>query len=294
MAGVASAGSFTALWIIAILMVFDPHLTLRGTADLFFPLLAISLAPGLHADPAPTRARAWQFDRRGSLSTRPPMVGAGGGTVQPSELRQRGVGLFVKQVLDVGLATALLVLLTPVLALAAIAIKLSSPGPVLYRAARIGRHGRPFVTLKFRSMYEDCDQRVHQQRVQESFQNQASVDGSHKLQDDPRVTPVGRILRRSSVDELPQLFNVLTGDMSLCGPRPEVEYAVELYEPRHWQRFDVLPGITGLWQVSGRSRLSQLEMLELDVRYARTWSPARDLWLIVKTPWVLLRGDGAR
>ena len=214
--------------------------------------------------------------------------------------RQRGAALLAKRALDITVAGVALVLLSPLMALTALAIRLDSPGPALFRQQRVGRQARPFVIWKFRSMRTDGGEELHQRFVKELLTAPArpgapAGDGAaaFKLADDPRITRVGRIIRATSIDELPQLFNVLTGTMSLVGPRPDVPYAVEEYPPWAWRRFAVLPGVTGLWQVSGRGQLSPVEMLELDVAYVDRWSLLLDVALLARTIPAVLRKVGS-
>lgn len=211
--------------------------------------------------------------------------------------RQRGLALLVKRTIDVVGAVALLVLLAPLLVAVAVAVRFDSPGPALYRATRIGRHGEPFTVLKFRSMRTDADDAPHAAYVAALLTANdhapQNANGLYKLTDDPRVTRIGRVLRRLSIDELPQLLNVLAGDMSLVGPRPEVPYALEHYKSWHWRRFAVLPGLTGLWQVSGRAELTAQDMLRLDVAYADTWSLRLDLRILARTVPAVLRTVGS-
>jgi len=212
--------------------------------------------------------------------------------------RQAGLALGAKRVLDVFLATLILILASPLLIVTAVAIKLDSDGPVFFRQRRIGRGGRSFAMLKFRSMVSDANPELHRKFVKALLRDSESVgvdarEPTYKVADDPRVTRVGRVIRRLSIDELPQLFNVLKGEMSLVGPRPDVPYAVEEYEPWQWRRFEVLPGITGLWQVSGRSKLSPIEMLRLDLEYVERCSLWLDCKLLVKTIPVVLRKVGS-
>ena len=207
----------------------------------------------------------------------------------------------VKRAIDIVGSLVALILLSPVLALIAVAIKVTSKGPVLFRQGRVGQHGAIFQFLKFRSMRTDSDPRVHREFVDEFIRsssngfpadkNQAKV---YKITDDPRVTRVGAILRRTSLDELPQFWNVLKGEMSLVGPRPPIPYELESYRTWHKRRiFEVKPGITGLWQVEGRSRTTFDEMVRLDLRYARTWSLLLDLKILVQTPRAIVSGEGA-
>lgn len=189
---------------------------------------------------------------------------------------------------------ALLVLMIPML-LIAMAIRLGSPGPAFYRQQRIGRGGRPFTMYKFRTMRVGGSDAQHRELIARELRGEdTSVNGSWKIDCDPRVTRVGSFLRRTSIDELPQLINVLRGQMSLVGPRPCLDWEAEMFPPRFAERFDVPPGLTGLWQVSGRSTMGTLEMLELDLAYVRGWSFWSDLGILLRTVPALLRGHGAR
>jgi lipopolysaccharide/colanic/teichoic acid biosynthesis glycosyltransferase len=200
----------------------------------------------------------------------------------------------VKRVLDVVVAAVLLLALLPVLVVVALLVACTSPGPVLFRQRRVGRDGHLFWFYKFRTMFDGNDPSAHRAYyAQLVTANVAAVRGAYKLVDDPRVTPVGRVLRRFSFDELPQLLNVIKGDMSLVGPRPPIPYEVEFYGPRERARLSVTPGLTGLWQVSGRSTLSFKEMIELDLAYIDNWSLRLDLLILLRTPWAILTGRGA-
>ena len=200
----------------------------------------------------------------------------------------QGFNLLVKRVLDVTLAVgSLAVAALPMLAIA-VAVKLNSPGPVLFKQKRVGKGGEEFTCYKFRSMYEDAEQRL----AEIAHLNEA--DGPiFKVKNDPRLTPVGRFLRRTSLDELPQLFNILKGEMSWVGPRPPLRREVEQYSDWHLKRLDVTPGLTGLWQVSGRSDLSFEEMVKLDIYYAENWSLAMDATIILKTIPAVVKRQGA-
>lgn len=192
--------------------------------------------------------------------------------------------LFLKRTLDVSASAVGVLLLSPVLAFLAISIKLSSEGPVLFRQTRIGRGGREFTMLKFRSMVTNAEELLD--KLQDERQKQGIDSGNEilfKMKNDPRVTPIGRIMRRYSLDELPQFFNVIGGSMSLVGPRPSLPQEVEQYASHVHRRFLVKPGITGLWQVSGRSRLSWEETVRLDLSYVENWSLIGDLTILVKT-----------
>lgn len=195
-------------------------------------------------------------------------------------------GRAARRALDVVLATVLVVCLIPLLLVIAALIKLDSAGPVLFRQRRLGKDRRPFTVLKFRTMRADATPALHMKYVAKLADSEDAGTGLtlKKLTDDPRVTRVGRPLRRLSLDELPQLFNVLAGQMALVGPRPAIEYELAHYEPSHFERFRVRPGITGLWQVSGRSALGFKDMLDLDAEYAIRPSFATDVRILAKTP----------
>jgi lipopolysaccharide/colanic/teichoic acid biosynthesis glycosyltransferase len=209
--------------------------------------------------------------------------------------------LIVKRTVDlVGSATAL-ILFSPLFLFIALAVKLTSKGPVFYRQQRVGRYGQTFTFLKFRSMYVNNDSNVHKEFVTRLIasapggSNQAqSSEGVFKLTSDKRITRVGGLLRRMSLDELPQFLNVLKGEMSLVGPRPPIPYELAAYQTWHRQRLlAVKPGITGLWQVMGRSSVRFDEMVRLDLRYASTWTPLLDLKILLRTPGAVIRGSGA-
>jgi exopolysaccharide biosynthesis polyprenyl glycosylphosphotransferase len=207
------------------------------------------------------------------------------GVQQPS---LQGWQRLFKRISDLVMASLGLALLSPLFLILALAIKLDSPGPVIFRQTRVGRGRRQFTCLKFRTMFSDAEARLSELR------NRNEASGPiFKIRDDPRRTRVGRFLRRLSLDELPQLWNVLRGDMSIIGPRPPIPAEVEAYEPWHCQRLQVLPGLTGLWQVSGRSDLTFDEMVLLDVYYIENWSPLMDLRILLKTIPTVLFGSGA-
>jgi lipopolysaccharide/colanic/teichoic acid biosynthesis glycosyltransferase len=207
----------------------------------------------------------------------------------------------VKRLMDISGSVLALILLLPVFLAIALAIKATSEGPIFFRQRRIGQYGKAFVFLKFRSMYVNNDAAVHKQYVQQLIAGKAdrqpsegTGDGVYKLTQDPRITRVGGFLRKTSLDELPQFLNVLRGEMSLVGPRPPVPYEVEAYDLWHRRRLlEAKPGITGLWQVSGRSRVKFDEMVRLDLRYARDWSPWTDMKILWRTPGAVVLGDGA-
>jgi lipopolysaccharide/colanic/teichoic acid biosynthesis glycosyltransferase len=192
-----------------------------------------------------------------------------------------------KRVLDLMVACPLLLLCTPLLIGVAVLIRLTSPGPALIRQIRVGQNERPFTMFKFRTMYIEADDAALRQMNVRELSGDAKAgtsDGIFKLEADRRITRVGRLLRRFSVDELPQLLNVLRGEMSVVGPRPSLPWEVELFTPEQRRRHECLPGMTGLWQVSGRNRLSMPQMLALDLDYARSQSLRLDLWILCRTP----------
>jgi exopolysaccharide biosynthesis polyprenyl glycosylphosphotransferase len=199
-----------------------------------------------------------------------------------------GAAWLLKRCTDVVMAAVLLVLVAPLMAVVAVAIKLTSPGPVFYAAPRVGLGQRRFRCYKFRTMQADAE------ALQAQLEARNEADGAvFKIRDDPRVTPLGRWLRASSIDELPQLINVLRGDMSLVGPRPLPLRDNELLAARHEQRHVVLPGMTGLWQVSGRCDASFADMIRLDLRYVDSWSPWLDLSILLRTPRAVFGSHGA-
>jgi lipopolysaccharide/colanic/teichoic acid biosynthesis glycosyltransferase len=206
----------------------------------------------------------------------------------------------IKRAIDIAGSLAALILLSPVLLAIAIAIKLTSKGPILFKQTRIGQYGGRFTFLKFRSMHFQNDAKIHRDYVrrliagEDEGEQGNAVGGVYKIKDDPRITPVGGFLRKTSLDELPQFFNVLKGEMSLVGPRPPIPYEVEAYDIWHRRRFlEVKPGITGLWQVAGRSRVKFEDMVRLDLQYARSWSLGLDLKILLETPRAVFFGEGA-
>jgi len=212
----------------------------------------------------------------------------------------RKLALGVKRAIDIAGSAFALLLLSPLVGLIALLIKATSKGPVLFRQERRGQYGKKFTVLKFRSMRTNCDSRIHQEYVGRFIAGQVRADGKNgeqpvfKIQKDPRVTRVGALLRKTSLDELPQFWNVLAGEMSLVGPRPPVEYEFKAYGMWHRRRvMEVKPGITGLWQVEGRSRIRFDDMVRLDLKYARVWSIWLDLKILFRTPAAVLSGDGA-
>jgi lipopolysaccharide/colanic/teichoic acid biosynthesis glycosyltransferase len=215
--------------------------------------------------------------------------------------KRTGSMLRIKQTMDIVGSALILVLCTPLLLIIALAIKSSSKGPVLFRQQRVGQYGRCFTFLKFRSMRTNNDHSVHKEYATKLIAGQVehksfngNSKGVYKLTGDSRVTRLGTFLRRTSLDELPQLVNVLKGDMSLVGPRPAIPYELAAYQTWHRRRvLEVKPGITGLWQVTGRSRVKFDEMVRLDLRYATSWSPWLDIKILMRTPRAVIGGTGA-
>lgn len=207
-----------------------------------------------------------------------------------------GPSRFLKRSIDIVGATAVIVATSPVWAVLAYLIKRQSPGPVFHRQERVGMDGKVFPMIKFRSMRPDADApenvAAHQEAMRRNITGEITDGELHgKVKDDPRITPIGEWMRRYSVDELPQMLNVVRGEMSLVGPRPPIPYEVEMYADWHRSRFHVKPGITGLWQVSGRNRLPFQEMVQLDIYYIENWSLWMDLGILLRTLPVVLRGD---
>ena len=212
---------------------------------------------------------------------------------------QRAV-LLTKRIIDIVGSSILLLLCSPIFIVIALAVKLSSKGPVFFRQQRVGRYGKIFTFLKFRSMYVNNDAAIHKEFVTKLIGSQNGQNGSsngqsvYKITNDRRVTRVGKFIRRTSLDELPQFLNVLKGDMSLVGPRPPIPYELAAYQTWHRRRLlGVKPGITGLWQVTGRSSVQFDEMVRLDLRYASTWTPWLDFKILLRTPFAVIKGTGA-
>ena len=213
---------------------------------------------------------------------------AGVPVLGPSGSSIVGLNMVVKRAVDVVTASLLLLALSPILLLVALLIRLTSPGPILFVQKRVGRNGKVFDFYKFRSMYSEAGDRIHRQIMETVIRQGSAGDADagkplFKMKRDPRITPAGLWMRRFSVDELPQLLNVIKGDMSLVGPRPPIPYEVDLYKEEDLRRLQALPGITGLWQVSGRNRLSFRDMVELDVQYIENWSMGLDIRIFFKT-----------
>ena len=196
----------------------------------------------------------------------------------------------VKRLMDIAAGLVGCIVFSPIMLVTAIAIKLDSPGPILFKQTRVGQNGRLFKIYKFRSMYIDAEERKKELMAQ----NEIEGGVMFKMKDDPRITKVGKVIRKLSIDELPQFFNILFGSMSLVGTRPPTVDEVEKYERNHWRRISIKPGLTGMWQVSGRSNISNFdEIVELDVEYIDNWSLGLDIRLILKTVLVVLKHDDA-
>jgi exopolysaccharide biosynthesis polyprenyl glycosylphosphotransferase len=206
-----------------------------------------------------------------------------------------------KRFMDLAVSSMALIFLSPLFLVIAILIKLTSPGQVFFRQTRIGQYGKLFTFLKFRSMQVNNNDSIHREYIRKLIVNDLKGERQpdkdvviYKIQDDPRITPIGNFLRKSSLDELPQFFNVLKGEMSLVGPRPPIPYEVENYAPWHRYRLFVRkPGITGLWQVRGRSLTTFDDMVRLDLQYSRMWSLWLDIKLLLATPGAVIRGKVA-
>jgi exopolysaccharide biosynthesis polyprenyl glycosylphosphotransferase len=273
----------------------------RKAARLGADTVAIAHSPSI--TPEVMRELAWSLEGSGvDLLVAPALTDVAGPRIavrhvsglpllQVTEPRFTGPQRLMKKSVDLAASALGLLLLSPVLAVVAVLVKASSPGPVIFRQIRIGKNGAPFGIYKFRSMYVDAEARLAELRDQ----NDHGEDGVlFKLREDPRITPLGRHLRRFSLDELPQLVNVLLGSMSLVGPRPPLPEEVEKYERHVHRRLLVTPGVTGLWQVNGRSDLSWDESVRLDLYYVENWSVMLDIEIVWKTLAAVLRGAGAR
>ena len=204
----------------------------------------------------------------------------------------------LRRCFDLTVSLALIVLLSPILVAVALAVRIDSRGPALFRQRRVGHREGEFTLYKFRSMRVDADPRGHQEYVTalikgEDGSREGGRENLYKLAVDNRITPVGRWIRRWSLDELPQLFNVVKGDMTLVGPRPAIPYEVSEYPSWYRERFSVKPGLTGYWQVSGRNERTYEEMVRLDIEYAERRTLGLDLLILLKTPWVVLSRKGA-
>jgi lipopolysaccharide/colanic/teichoic acid biosynthesis glycosyltransferase len=210
---------------------------------------------------------------------------------------QNRLGLVLKRILDIAGSLIAITLFIPIFIVIALLVKFTSSGPVLFSQKRLGQYGKEFKFLKFRTMHANNDPRIHQEYVAKLIAGSGDfqqANGTYKLTNDPRITPLGRFLRKSSLDELPQLINVLWGQMSLVGPRPPLPYEYERYQTWHRRRvMELKPGMTGLWQIEGRSRTTFDEMVRMDLKYASTRSFWLDLKILMRTPKAVLLGRGA-
>jgi lipopolysaccharide/colanic/teichoic acid biosynthesis glycosyltransferase len=246
-----------------------------------------------------TRAVGTRTARDGRRRDAGPAIGSQ--TQVDAASRRRGRsrrGWRTKRLFDLVAAALILIVSAPVMLTIAVAVRLSSPGGALFRQTRLGLGERPFLLYKFRTMYTGCPDDIHRFYVQRLLSDDGSApreaDGVFKIEADPRITPIGAFLRRTSLDELPQLFNVLRGDMSLVGPRPVLPWEADLFSTGHRARFRVPAGVTGLWQVSGRNRLTMKEALDLDVTYVQRRGFTTDLLILLRTVPVVLRRRGVR
>jgi exopolysaccharide biosynthesis polyprenyl glycosylphosphotransferase len=261
---------------------------------------AVAIAPSETITSETIRQIAWQLEGRSvDLLIAPAMMDISGPrlSVRPAaglpllhldEASLSKPQRFAKRTLDLVVASTMIVLLSPVMLVSALAVRLSSRGPVIFRQTRIGRGGKPFTMLKFRTMVQDADQLREPLRTQHDLH-----DPMFKLVDDPRITKPGKFLRRWSLDELPQLFNVVSGSMSLVGPRPHPMDDVNRYELAAYRRLALKPGLTGLWQVEGRSDLNWADALQLDLYYVESWSLSSDVVLLARTIRAVSQGRGA-
>ena len=221
----------------------------------------------------------------------------------PAKKNLAKISLFLKRAIDIVGSIFGIIIFSPVFILTSILIKLTSPGPILFRQVRMGRCGAKFSFLKFRTMYINNSDSSHQKYIEEFILNQKSGSSDksnggngtvYKMSNDDRITPLGRLLRKTSLDELPQFFNVLKGEMSLVGPRPPIPYELEHYDIWHRRRvLETKPGITGFWQTHGRSSTTFDEMVRMDIKYINEWSLFLDIKLLLLTPWVVVTGKGA-
>lgn len=232
--------------------------------------------------------------------------GSSHSTLYPDITKRKGhniISQFIKRTIDIIGSIMALIILSPLFLIVSICIKFTSKGPVIFRQKRIGQFGKKFTFLKFRSMYVNNNPSIHQEYIKKLILEKDSNDTNnvnskkenvYKIKNDPRIAPIGRFLRKTSIDEFPQFINVLKGEMSLVGPRPPLPYEMSMYDIWHRRRvMEAKPGITGLWQVIGRSSTTFDEMVRLDIRYIKGWSIWLDIKILVQTPWVVLMGKGA-
>jgi lipopolysaccharide/colanic/teichoic acid biosynthesis glycosyltransferase len=276
--GAYASALWAAWWMVLVLSLIDIHLVLRGAGELLF--IGLAVVSGAVSRPAAAGPRA----RDSAVTVAVPAA-------RPAPWWERAV----LRTLDITAAGLALLIMAPSLLALAAWIRLDSPGPALLRQDRVGHGGRTFTLYKFRSMQVGGDDRAHRELIAAELRGEVvAADGSTKLRNDPRVTRAGSFLRRTSVDEVPQLLNVLRGDMALVGPRPCLPWEAQMFPAEYAGRFTVRPGLTGLWQVNGRSTVGTLEMLEMDMEYVRTRGLRLDLRILLLTVPSLLRGGGAR
>ncbi|WP_455133499.1 sugar transferase [Microbacterium aurum] len=284
-------------------------IAVSGSVEKVLPALrrvdadTVLIASANELSPATVRSLSWDLEPgRHHLIVAPSLTDIGGPRLHTRPVaglplmhvetpRYSGGKLYAKRAFDLVSAAAIVLVISPVLIVVATAVGLTTPGGVFFRQERIGRRGDKFYMLKFRSMYTDAEARLEELAASAARDRGNAV--MFKMKDDPRVTKVGKILRRFSLDELPQLFNVLRGDMSLVGPRPPLDREVQQYADMVHRRFLVKPGITGLWQVSGRSNLDWDETVRLDLYYVENWTLTGDLTILLKTVRAVLQSDGA-
>jgi len=199
----------------------------------------------------------------------------------------------MKRWIDVTTSIIMLIIFAPLFLILPILIKLTSRGPVFYRQIRLGKGGKPFTFVKFRSMYNDSDHSIHKEYVKDYINGNGNNGGVYKINKDIRITPFGRVLRKTSLDELPQIVNVLRGDMSIVGPRPPIHYEYKMKKEIQKRRLEVKPGITGLWQIRGRSSVPFQDMVELDLKYIRSSSLILDTLIMFETIYIIFCGKGA-
>ncbi len=199
----------------------------------------------------------------------------------------------MKRWMDVTVSIIMYIIFSPLFVIIPILIKITSKGPVFYRQLRLGKDGRPFVFLKFRSMYNNSDHSIHKKYIEDYMNGNGNNGGIYKINHDKRITPLGKILRKASIDELPQLWNVLRGDMSIVGPRPPIYYEYNMKKEIQKKRLKVKPGITGLWQIRGRSKVQFYDMIKMDLRYIRASSIIFDILIMFETVHIIFSGKGA-
>jgi exopolysaccharide biosynthesis polyprenyl glycosylphosphotransferase len=273
----------------------------KSDRDRLQNLMSAEVSARLHADlnqeeVDQIRISFHSFPEDGDKSNGSPLIDE---TIYP-DLREPNLATrlsrLAKHALDVVVSLIAIILFSPLFILISVAVKLTSKGPILFRQERVGQYGRRFSFLKFRSMKCGSNSHIHQEYVKQFISGTIAKEQgvTYKITQDPRLTRIGGFLRKSSLDELPQLINVLKGEMSLVGPRPAIPYEIDFYQMWHRTRFlEVKPGITGLWQVTGRSKTTFDDMVRLDLRYVRQWSFWLDIKILLHTPKAVFSGEGA-